>query len=167
MPAIEVAAAANGTLTYLINDSPQSLPPVSRRDLVMAWDDARAAALRHDQSPRRAFRFARPDGTTTDLALSDSDASVWAGAVDRTLGIGSLYGLSVCLRLLALVDLLAAPWARGLFALTRGGADVHPGLLRIAAEASLTEDGSFDAQAFRAALIPLLASTRPAKDLAT
>jgi hypothetical protein len=153
MPAIEVAATAHGTLTYVIEGTPQSLPPVRRRDLLAAWDDARAAALHHEAGPRRAFRFARADGLTTDLALADRDASVWAGAVDRTLGIANVYGLSVCLRLLALVDLLAAPWARGLFALRRGGADLDPGLVRLAAEAKLTEDGGFDATAFRAALI--------------
>jgi hypothetical protein len=164
MPAIEVAHAANGTLTYLIHDTPQALPPVRRQDLVAAWDDARSAALRRESAPRRAFRFARPDGDTTDLALSDPDASVWAGAVDRTLGVGNPYGLSVCLRLLALVDLLSAPWARGLFALRRGGADLDPGLWRLAAEAKLTEEGRFDAMAFRAALTPLAGPTMPIKD---
>jgi hypothetical protein len=155
MPAIEVAAGANGTLTYLIHGAPPALPPVRRRDLLAAWDHAREAAQRNHASPRRAFRFARPDGTTTDLALSDPDANCWAGAVDRTLGIGSPYGLSVCLRLLALVDLLAAPWARGLVALRRGGAELDPVLLRLAAEAKLTEDARFDQSAFRATLNPL------------
>ena len=155
MPAIEVAATANGTLTYLIHGAPPALPPVRRRDLQAAWDQARDAALRHDPAPRRAFRFARDDGTITDLALSDPDASCWAGAVDRTLGIASPYGLSVCLRLLALVDLLVAPWARGLFALRRGGAELHPALLRLAAAAKLTEDARFDQTAFRAELNPL------------
>jgi hypothetical protein len=154
-PAIEVAADARGTLTYLIHGAPPALPPVRRRDLLAAWDHARDAALRHDTAPLRAFRFALPDGTTTDLALADPDASCWAGAVDRMLGIASPYGLSVCLRLLALVDLLAAPWARGLIALGRGGAELDPVLLRLAAEAKLTEDARFDQSAFRAELNPL------------
>ena len=135
MPAIEVAHAANGRLTYLIHDTPQALPPVRRRDLVAAWDDARSAALRRESAPRRAFRFARPGGDTTDLALSDPDASVWAGAVDRTLGVGNPYG-----------------------------ADLDPGLWRLAAEAKLTEEGRFDAMAFRAALTPLAGPTMPIKD---
>ena len=59
----------------------------------------------------RGFRFRRPDGSYTDLALADRDARCWAGAVDRTAGLTSSYGLSLCLRLLALVDLLAR--ARG------------------------------------------------------
>jgi hypothetical protein len=169
MPAIEVAATANGTLTYLIHDSPRGLPAVRLRDLAAAWDSAREAALRHDWGPLRAFRFAAPDGSTTDLALSDPDASVWANAVDRTLGIASPYGLSVCLRLLALVDLLAEPWARGLFTLRRDGAELHPGLLRLAAEAKLTEEGRFDGLAFRARLQPLhgpALGPAPVKDLA-
>ena len=170
MPAIEVAAAADGTMTYLIHDSPQGLPPVRLRDLAAAWDGAREAALRHDWGPLRAFRFALPNGGTVDLALADRDASVWAGAVDRMLGIASPYGLSVCLRLLALVDLLAAPWARGLFTLRRDGAELHPGLLRLAAEAKLTEEGRFDGAAFRARLRtppgPTLGPAYPAKDLA-
>jgi hypothetical protein len=155
MPAIEVAATASGTLTYLIHGAPPGLPPVRRRDLLAAWDSARDAALEDHAAPLRAFRFARDDGTTTDLALSDPDASCWAGAVDRTLGIASPYGLSVCLRLLALVDLLGAPWARHLVALRRGGAELDPVLLRLAAEAKLTEDARFDQTAFRAELNPL------------
>ena len=72
----------------------------------------------------RLFRFCRADGTSTDLALADPDACCWAGAVDGTVGIGTSYGLSLCLRLLALVDLLAsARWAGTLFAVRRDGAD--------------------------------------------
>jgi hypothetical protein len=158
MPAIEVAATPDGTLTYLVHGAPPALPPVRRRDLLAAWDHARDAALRHDAAPRRAFRFARADGSVTDMALADRDARCWAGAVDRMLGIGTAYGLSVCLRLLALVDLLAAPWARGLVALGRGGAELNPVLLRLAAEAKLTEEGHFDQPAFRASLNPALSS---------
>ena len=55
------------------------------------------------------------------------DARCWAGAVDRTVGLGTSYGLALCLRLLALVDLLArARWAIPLFRLERDGADLHP-----------------------------------------
>ncbi len=155
MPAIEVSATANGTLTYLIHGAPACLPPVLRRDLLAAWEAARAAALAApDFAGRsRAFRFARPDGGITDLALSDRDARCWAQAVDSRLDIASPYGLSVCLRLLALIDLLAAfPWARAHVALHPAGADVKPGLLRLAAEAKLTEEARFDAAAFRTRL---------------
>ena len=158
MPAIEIAAAANGTLTYLIHDSPAALPPVLRRDLLGAWEAARSAALAAGAPGKpRAFRFARPDGGTTDLSLSDPDARCWASAVDRRVNMASAYGLSVCLRLLALIDLLAAsPWTRAHFTLHRGGADLHPALLRLAAEAKLTDEAGFDEAAFRARLSPAI-----------
>jgi hypothetical protein len=153
MPAIEEAAAPDGTLTYLIHDTPAALPPVLGRDLLHAWDQARTAALHHAPAAPRAFRFARADGTTTDLSLCDPDARCWAGAVDRLCGIASPYGMSVCLRLLALIDLMAAhAWARPLFTVYRNRVDLHPSLLSLAAHACLTEDGRFDAPAFRAQL---------------
>jgi hypothetical protein len=156
MPSIEVGSAKNGTLTYLIHGAPAALPPVLKRDLLGAWDTARSAALGVPCPGRaRAFRFARPDGGTTDLALSDPDARCWAAALDRRLTMASPYGLSVCLRLLALIDLLAgAPWARGHVALRPGGAELHPGLVRLAAEAKLTDEACFDEAAFRARLSP-------------
>jgi hypothetical protein len=168
MPAIEIAAAANGTLTYLIHDSPAALPPVLRRDLLAAWDAARTAALAAATPGKpRAFRFARPDGSTTDLSLSDPDARCWANAVDGRLNMASPYGLSVCLRLLALIDLLgASPWARAHFTLRRSGADLHPALLRLAAEAALTEEARFDEAAFRACLSPAITGQGPATNQA-
>ena len=94
-----------------------------------------------------------PDGSHTDLALADRDARCWVGAVDRTVGITSASGLSLCLRLLALIDLLArAPWARSLFHLARDGAEFHPALLRAAASAPLTRDARFDEAGFRVRL---------------
>jgi hypothetical protein len=144
---IEAAAAGDGTLTYRIDASPADLPPVLGRDLLRAWELAREAARLAIWSVGRIFRFQAADGTTTDLALADEDARCWAGAVDRALGIQTGYGLSVCLRLLALVDLLArAGWAAGLVDLNRGGAELHPALLRAAAQAPLTADARFDEQ---------------------
>ena len=170
MPAIDIAATGD-TITYLIHDSPAALPPVSRRDLLAAWDTARQAAL--DASPsaeKRAFRFARPDGGVTDLALADTDARCWADAIDMRLSLATAYGLSVCLRLLALIDLLAAaPWARGHIQIHRTGADLHPALLRLAAEAKLTDEAAFDAAAFQARLRPTLshASQNPGQGAPT
>jgi hypothetical protein len=72
------------------------------------------------------------------------------GAVDRSVGLASAHGLSLCLRLLALVDLLArAPWVRPLYKLARDGAEFHPALLRAAASQPLTADARFDEAAFR------------------
>jgi hypothetical protein len=123
---------------------------VRARDLAAAWDAARAAALDARWGAARLFRFCRADGTSLDLALGDPDACCWAGAVDGTVGMGHAYGLSVCMRLLALVDLLArAPWAGQLVALRRDGAAIAPVLLQAAATLRLGHDGRFDEQAFR------------------
>ena len=137
-------------MTYLIDLPPEALPSVHKRDLERAWYAAREAALAERQGAVRGFRFNRPDGSHTDLALADRDARCWVGAVDRTVGITSASGLSLCLRLLALIDLLArAPWARSLLHLARDGAEFHPALLRAAASQPLTGDGRFDEAGFR------------------
>src|SRR5438067_2315212 len=103
---IAVGAASDGTLTYLVDLPPEALPPVRGRDLAAAWDAAREAALARMWGAARAFWFRRRDGSCTHLALADPDARCWAGAVDRTVGTHTRYGLSLCLRLLALIDLL-------------------------------------------------------------
>ena len=71
------------------------------------------------------------------------------------IGLRSLYGLSLCLRLLALVDLLEhARWADGLYRMHHGEAEMDVRLLRLAATARLTAQAGFDAAAFRAILCP-------------
>lgn len=143
--AIRVAAAADGTLTYLVGMPPEALPPVRVRDLDAAWHHARAAAARAAWGETRLFRFRRADGEVTDLALADPDAACWAAAVDAVVGLGSAYGMSVCLRLLALVDLMAhAGWAAAYFTLRRDGAEIAPALLAAAATAALTHAARFD-----------------------
>jgi hypothetical protein len=157
---IRVAAAADGTQTYLVNHAPGELPAVRQRDLLAAWDLAREAAHAASWGTGRAIRFRARDGGWTDLALHDEDARCWAAAVDRTLGLQTGYGLSVCLRLLALVELLGrAPWAAGLVRLNGHGADLDPGLLRLAAETQLTDDARFDEPGFRACLKALPSAT--------
>ncbi len=152
MPPIEVATAPDGTLTYLVAHLPGELPPVRSRDLAAAWDAARHAAQSASWSTARAFRFRAPDGGSTCLALRDADAQCWAGAVDHAMGLHTRTGLSTCLRLLALIDLLArAPWAAGLVGRTRHAA-LSPALLRLAAEARLNDDARFDEAGFRARL---------------
>lgn len=87
------------------------------------------------------------------LELADPDARCWAGAVDTTVGIHTRYGLSLCLRLLALVDLLArAGWASGVLRFAPDGAELHPALLRAAASVPLTAEARFDEAGFRAFL---------------
>jgi hypothetical protein len=156
--AVRVGSAPDGTVTYLVDLPPEALPPVRQRDLAAAWEAARARAIAagHDGGgagweAARLFRFRRADGTHTDLALADEDACCWAGAVDGTVGMHTSYGLSLCLRLLALVDLLAhARWAAGLFCLRPEGADIHPIVLHAAAHSPLTPDARFDESRFRA-----------------
>jgi hypothetical protein len=148
---IRVGPGPGGSLTYLVDMPPEALPPVCGRDLERAWYAAREAAAAQSWGAVRGFRFRREDGSHTDLALADRDARCWAGAVDLTVGIGTSYGLSICLRLLALVDLLAhARWALPWCQLARDGAELHPSLLRTAASQPLTREARFDETRFRA-----------------
>ena len=150
-------------VTYVVQSSPAALPPILLRDLIAAWDSARQAALEGAVCTPRAFSFALPDGRVTNLALSDRDAQCWAQAIDRRLDLSSAYGLSVCLRLLALVDLLAqSPWAREHVRLRGGGAELAPALLRLAARAKLTDEAGFDEAAFRRGLGGPIVQTSPA-----
>jgi hypothetical protein len=167
---VRVDIAANGAVTYLVDAPPEDLPPVRGRDVERAWYAARHAALAESWGAVRGFRFRRPDGTFTDLALADRDACCWAAAVDAVAGLTNTYGLSLCLRLLALVDLLAhARWAAALCRLERDGADLHPALLRAAAASPLTAEARFDEAGFRRHLAHLpidAAPTGPAGALA-
>jgi len=150
---IQVGGGPGGSVTYLVDLPPEALPTVAKRDLELAWYAARDAAIADNWGSVRAFRFNRPDGSHTDLALADRDASCWVGAVDRSVGLATTQGLSLCLRLLAWVDLLArASWARPLFRLARDGAEFHPALLRAAASQPLTQDARFDEAGFRQTL---------------
>lgn len=153
---IRIGEARDGTVTYLVDLPPEALPQVSGRDIECAWEAARQAASTAAWGVGRLFRFRRADGSVTDLALSDPDACCWAGAVDGMVGIGTSRGLSICLRLLALVDLLArARWTAGLIGFSPDGADLHPALLRAAATARLTPEARFDESGFRATLAAL------------
>lgn len=149
-PCVRVGDGPDGSVTYHVDMPPELLPAVCGRDLERAWDAARNAALAQSWGAVRGFRFRRTDGSHTDLALADRDARCWAGAVDGTVGIGTSYGLSICLRLLALIDLLAhARWALPLCHLARDGAELHPSLLRTAACQPLTHEARFDETGFR------------------
>ena len=167
MASIELGAASDGTLTYQIDHAASELPPVRGRDILAAWEMAREAARSAAWDTARAFRFRSQQSGWTDLTLDDRDAQCWAGAVDRSLGLQTGYGLSVCLRLLALVDLIArSPWLSQLAPLGQCGADPHPALLRLAAEAALTDDARFDETRFYARLksLPAAAGAKGAFD---
>jgi hypothetical protein len=147
---VTVGAHADGSVTYTVNGAPEALPCVRARDLALAWDAARKAAGAQKWGQLRGFRFRQARGGATEFALADPDACCWAAAVDETVGLHTSYGLSVCLRLLALVDLLArARWAASFFAVSRGQAELHPSLLRLAATERLTESARFDEPGFR------------------
>jgi hypothetical protein len=159
MSRVSIGAAEDGTLTYLIDHPPSDLPAVGGGGRPGAL--ARDAAHRAAWSVGRAFRFRTQDGGWTDLALHDADARCWAGAVDRAVGMQTAYGLSVCLRLLALIEFLArTPWTAGLIDLSHE-AELHPALLRLAAEARLTDDATFDEHGFKKTLQTLPATARP------
>ncbi len=152
-PRVRAGTGRDDWPTYLVDAGPEELPAVRGRDLDRAWHAARQAALAEAWDTIRGFRFRRADGRITDLVLADPDACCWVGAVDRLAGLGSRQGLSLCLRLLALVDLLArAPWTASLCRLARDGAELDPRLLRLAAVAPLSAEARFDEAAFRAAL---------------
>jgi hypothetical protein len=162
---VRVGVTPSGALTYLVDLPPEALPPVTGRDLERAWYAAREAALAERWGAACGFRFRREDGSYTDVALADNDARCWAGAVNRTVGMANSYGLSLCLRLLALVDLLArASWAAPLFRLERDGAALDPSLLRAAAIAPLTAEARFDESGLRARLAPFALAAPAAAD---
>lgn len=162
---VRIVRDSHGSLTYLVDALPEELPPVRKRDVELAWESAHRAARDGHWGIVRGFRFQRlgTDVPPRDLLLADMSAASWAEAVDGLVGLRSLYGLSLCLRLLALVDLLArARWADGLYRMHRGEAEMDPALLRLAATARLTSQAGFDAAAFRAILCPpSLAAPRP------
>jgi hypothetical protein len=153
LPLVRIGAAPDGSPAYLVDLPPEALPPVLGRDLEAAWDAAHRAARSARWGVARGFRFRRHDGSYIDLALSDRDAACWASAVDGMIGMHTSYGLSLCLRLLALVDLLSrAHWAAALFQAGRVRRELHPSLLRTAASAPLTAEARFDEAGFCARL---------------
>jgi hypothetical protein len=138
---VTVAVDAEGALTHVLQIAPEAVPAVQRADLARAWDAARAAAAAMRWGAGRALLFRRADGTPIRLAIADRDARCWAGAVDRLLGLDHVYGVAVCLRLLALVDLIGrAHWLAPLFAVDAGEAVLHPALLAAAASCALDSD---------------------------
>lgn len=165
---VRIGTGPAGILTYCVDRPLETLPAVRGRDLERAWDAAREAALSSRWGAVRGFRFGREDGAFTDLALTDADARCWAGAVDATVGMGSSYGLSTCIRLLAMIDLLArARWAIGLLRLERDGAALHPSLLRAAGCTPLTDTGRFEEAAFRSRLPCFLPDGPPSDPVRT
>ena len=151
---VEVMEYGDDRLLYRVTLPPEGMPPVPVRALEAALDAARAATLDESDRRHRSFRFLGADGAVADFDIADRDARIWAAAVDRRAGLQTLDGLSLCLRLLALVDLLAtAPWATRYLATDRG-LRIGRHLLRAAARADLTEEARFDEASFCRNLSP-------------
>jgi hypothetical protein len=143
--AVQVGAAPDGATVYRLGIPPEGLPAVRGRDLADAWDAAREAARQAEWGAETRFCFDRVDGSVTEFALADRDACCWAAAVERVAALRTSYGVSLCLRLLALVDLLArAPWTARLLAFEAGLVRLHPALLRLAAATPLSAEARFD-----------------------
>ncbi len=146
---IRIARGPDDALIYLIDVPPTALPPVRTGDLAEAWHAARHAAAQSEWGTPRLFRFIGDDGPL-DLALADEDACCWMQAVDSFVGLAKIEGLSLCMRLLALIDLIAkAPWASRFCRISRAGATLDPALLRVAATIPLTDQASFDETVMR------------------
>lgn len=129
-----------GALRHAVPVPARALPAVSPHALEAAWEVAREAADRGLWGPARLLVFAGAD----PIALTDPDAACWAEALSRHVGLDTLPGLALTLRLLALVEVLGrAPWLRGMFTIGAGGAEFHPALLAAAAAAPLDETGRF------------------------
>jgi hypothetical protein len=151
--AIRVAEDASGALAYAVPCPPESLPAVRPEALIAAWQAARARAAAGQWGPPRTLVFQREDAEPTVLAIADRDARCWAEAVDRGADLGTLTGMALCLRLLALVEVMGrAAWLAGLFEVTAEGVELHPALLRAAAGMPLDAAARFDAEALRSLL---------------
>ncbi len=154
MASIQTQAGPDGKILHLVPHPAATLPAVTKRDLEQAWEAARdAAQAPHPASATHFFRFAQGSAPPLDLAVTDRDAAAWAGAVDRIADLSTAHGISVCLRLLALIELMGrAAWTRAWFSLTRAGLEFHPALLQAAALSPLTDTGGFAETALRALL---------------
>ncbi len=153
---IRTEYGAQGEVLHLIPFGPPELPSVSKRHLEQAWEAARGAALSAatgKAARTHAFRFREGNMQPLDLLLADRDAASWTGGVERIADLSTAYGISLCLRLLALVALMgSAEWLSPWFTLKRSGAAIHPALLQAACLAPLTPTGGFAETSLRALL---------------
>ncbi len=147
---VETFSGPAGEIIHIVSQPPPALPDVARRDLELAWEAAGAAPI---PAATRVFHFPNPPSAPVELRVTDADAAAWVAALERERGISNLYNVSLCLRFLALVALMAqAGWAREWFALDRAGATLRPELLQAAALVRLNATGDFDETALRALL---------------
>lgn len=129
---------------------PEALPPVAPDALMSAWRRAAIAARAHRWGPPRGLVFPPDAAGPRRLELTDRDACCWAASIEATAGLDGPEGVSLLLRLLALVDLLArAPWAKGLFEIGPEGIEFAPRLLDAAARQRLDGNARFDEKQMR------------------
>ncbi len=145
-PPIRVARTDAGAIAYLVPVPPERLPAVPPGDLLRAWNVARHGAVQRQWGTPRFLRFAQGGGREpTEIAIADPDAGAWTEAIDRAFGLETLTGLSLCLRLLALVEVLTrAARLEPFFDVTPAGVDLHPSLLAAAAALPLNPAARFD-----------------------
>ena len=144
---IRTARTETGAIAYLVPVAPERLPAVSPGDLLRAWNVARRGAVLRQWGAPRLLRFAQHGGGhgPTEIAIADPDAGAWTEAIDRAFGLETLTGLSLCLRLLALVEILTrAVRLEPFFDVTPAGVDLHPSLLAAAAASPLDPAARFD-----------------------
>ncbi len=143
---IRVARTEAGAIAYLVPVSPERLPVVSPGDLLRAWNVARHGAVERRWGAPRFLRFAQQgEREPTEIAIADPDAGAWTEAIDRVFGLENLMGLSLCLRLLALIEVLTrAARLEPFFDVTPAGVDLHPSLLAAAAASPLDPAARFD-----------------------
>jgi hypothetical protein len=161
LTAVSTTTGPDGEVLHLVASPPAALPTVTKRDIEQAWDAAQAGTA-GIAAPPRGFRFARPEGAPIELILNDRDAAAWAVAVDGIADLSTPRGISLCLRLLGLVELMSrAGWIRPWFTLGRAGTEIAPALLHAVAQSPLNEAGGFDETALRALLPRQPAPRRP------
>ena len=150
-PPIRVAQAPDGALAYAVPVPVEHLPAVPPGELLAAWSLARQGAARRLWGPPRGLLFPRPEGgEAMEIAIADRDAGAWAEAIDSAVGLETLPGLALCLRLLALVEVLTrAAWLAPLYDVSVEGIDLHPALLSAAAAMPLDAGARFDEAGLR------------------
>lgn len=157
MVAIRRVTGPDGAALHLVPLAPERLPKLVGRDLERAWHAAHHYAhratrtQRQHAAPPRAFRFA----TGATLTLTDADAQLWASAVDASADLATAYGISLCLRLLSLIALIAhADWCAPHVQFCGDGCPVDASLLKAASLATLTPEGALDPAAVQNLLSP-------------